>query len=235
MNPTDSVLAATGPYLITQAVPSLIIVSASRLLYEGLTMALGQYVEFVVAAIYDGAVLPEEKIHGAHMVLLDGNLRRQRIFSWLTYWRTQQIPSVVLELPDDPSTIVDYLQAGASAYCLQGVPVAEVAATVRSVFLCSVSFSAAVTTELCSRLWTLGTPGKQVTPELALTPRELEILRCVAAGMSNQEIADTLVIHILTVKNHVHNILRKLNLSRRWDAARFAMEAGLTVDPTEDQ
>jgi DNA-binding CsgD family transcriptional regulator len=57
-----------------------------------------------------------------------------------------------------------------------------------------------------------------------LTPREWEILRLIEQGMSNQEIANTLVIEMGTVKNHVHNILRKLDVQSRKHAVIFARQ-----------
>jgi DNA-binding NarL/FixJ family response regulator len=59
-----------------------------------------------------------------------------------------------------------------------------------------------------------------------LTQRELEVLRYVNLDYSNQQIAELLTIEIRTVKHHVHNILQKLQLRHRWDAARLAVEQG---------
>lgn len=242
MNASKMSLTGTAPPPITiltdttaTSIPALgeepstiAIVSASRLLSEGLSMALGRYVNVEVVASYDGELLPGVPAEAAEIALIDGNLGRQRVFSWLNYWRLQRTPSLVVELPNDPRIIVDYLQGGASAYCLQGTPVIEVALAVRNMCQGINNFSPEVNAEICYRLWALGVPASESPPQFDLTPREVEVLRCIAAGMSNQEIADSLVIHILTVKHHVHHILKKLNLSRRWDAARFALEAGLT-------
>ena len=67
-----------------------------------------------------------------------------------------------------------------------------------------------------------------ITPEEALTPRELEILRFLARGLSNQEIADELEISITTVATHVRNILSKLHLANRTQAALYAIEQGIS-------
>jgi DNA-binding NarL/FixJ family response regulator len=55
--------------------------------------------------------------------------------------------------------------------------------------------------------------------DVRLTARELEVLQCISQGLTNQEIADRLVVEVGTVKNHVHNILEKLNVSSRVEAA----------------
>jgi DNA-binding NarL/FixJ family response regulator len=73
--------------------------------------------------------------------------------------------------------------------------------------------------ELCDELVGPENPG-------ALTPREREVLELLKQKFSNQEIADRLVIELGTVKNHVHNILKKLNLSSRRDVARVQIEQG---------
>ena len=65
---------------------------------------------------------------------------------------------------------------------------------------------------------------------LALTPRELEILRLIAAGLSNQEIAKKLFLSVHTVKNHVHKILETIGVHSRWAAVRHAVERGWIND-----
>ena len=67
-------------------------------------------------------------------------------------------------------------------------------------------------------------PTETTLPEEILTPREMEILRYLARGLSNQEIADELVISITTVATHVRNILSKLHLANRTQAALYAVE-----------
>jgi two-component system NarL family response regulator len=75
---------------------------------------------------------------------------------------------------------------------------------------------------------------KQQFPAPALTSRELEVLRLVAKGMSNREIADQLYISENTVKNHVRNILEKLHLHSRMQAVMYAVREQL-IDPDEER
>ena len=66
--------------------------------------------------------------------------------------------------------------------------------------------------------------------EIHLTHRELEVTKCIDQGLSNKEIAVYLGIEVQTVKNHVHNVLDKLHLRRRQDAARYVRDLGLLRD-----
>lgn len=67
----------------------------------------------------------------------------------------------------------------------------------------------------------------QPAPESELTGREIDVLRLMAQGLSNQEIADTLVVSVPTVRSHVTNILSKLNLSNRTQAVLYALREGI--------
>jgi NarL family two-component system response regulator LiaR len=70
------------------------------------------------------------------------------------------------------------------------------------------------------------TQDKKSSPEIALTEREIEILQLVALGKTNQEIADQLVLSERTVRTHITNILAKLDLSNRTQAALYALREG---------
>jgi ATP/maltotriose-dependent transcriptional regulator MalT len=74
------------------------------------------------------------------------------------------------------------------------------------------------------------TPSLKNTVLAHLTRRELEVLRQIASGMSNQEIADHFVLSENTIKYHVHSILDKLNVPDRKEAVQFARDLGLIVD-----
>ena len=65
------------------------------------------------------------------------------------------------------------------------------------------------------------------TPAEELTPREREVLTCITEGLTNREIAETLVISIKTVDRHRENIMRKLNLHNRVELVKYAIEKGL--------
>ena len=97
---------------------------------------------------------------------------------------------------------------------------------IRSVYMGILSLPQNLAREvLASDQGTGSAPGAQ----RRLTPREMDVLRCLGRGMSNQEIAEELVITQWTVRSHVHNLLEKLKLSSRTQAALYAVEIGLVV------
>jgi DNA-binding NarL/FixJ family response regulator len=121
------------------------------------------------------------------------------------------------------------LRAGASGFVLKDVPVDELTRAIRAVANGDAVVSPRVTRRLldvyATRLPDL--PGEQPPVLDRLTPREREVLREVAAGLSNTEIAGKLVVSETTVKTHVGSILAKLNLRNRVQAVIFAYEAGI--------
>ena len=122
------------------------------------------------------------------------------------------------------------LRAGASGFVLKDVPVDELARAIRAV----ANGDAVVSPRITRRLLDVhaahlpGPSAEHVRAVLAqLTPREREVLRAVAAGLSNAEIADQLVVSDATVKTHVGSVLAKLNLRNRVHAVIFAYDIGL--------
>jgi DNA-binding NarL/FixJ family response regulator len=112
------------------------------------------------------------------------------------------------------------LEAGASGYLLKDAGADEVAAAVRAAYAGEVHLDPQVAKLLAARLRTRAAPP--VTD--ALTPRELDVLRLVAKGAANKEIAAELAITEHTARTHVGNILAKLGLSSRTQAAIWALE-----------
>jgi DNA-binding NarL/FixJ family response regulator len=124
------------------------------------------------------------------------------------------------------------LRAGASGFLLKDVPAQQLAAGVRMVAAGEALLAPSITRRLIEEF--------AATPEAAppppgldeLTPREFEVFRLIARGLSNAEIADELVVSEATVKSHVAHVLMKLNLRDRVQAVVLAYEAGV-VSPGE--
>jgi DNA-binding NarL/FixJ family response regulator len=121
--------------------------------------------------------------------------------------------------------ILRYIEAGAAGYVLADDSVEDLLRNIRAVYNGEALVSPEVAAAMISRIAELAQPYSTIEPGMdevtELTPREREVLDLIGAGLSNQEIAVRLVIEVGTVKNHVHNILRKLDVSSRQDAAVY--------------
>ena len=123
--------------------------------------------------------------------------------------------------------VFDALQAGASGFLLKDAPPEDLIDAVRICASGEALLAPAITRTVIEE-FTRRAPVHTAAPELeALTPRELEVLRLLARGLSNHEICDELVISPATAKTHVARILDKLALRDRIQAAIYAYESGL--------
>jgi DNA-binding NarL/FixJ family response regulator len=131
--------------------------------------------------------------------------------------------------------IIDALRAGASGFLLKDAPTHEVIAAVRAVAAGDAVLSPAITRQLLDQVGRrLPAPvSKAPDAVAALTDREREVLRMMAGGMSNAEIAEALVVSEATVKSHVSNLLGKLGLRDRVQAVIFAYESRL-IAPSDE-
>jgi DNA-binding NarL/FixJ family response regulator len=125
--------------------------------------------------------------------------------------------------------IIDALRAGASGFLLKDAPTAEVVQAVRAVAAGDAVLSPSITRQLLDQVGRrLPAPVDRAPDALAqLTEREREVLRMLAAGLANAEIAEALVVSEATVKSHVSNLLGKLGLRDRVQAVIFAYESRL--------
>jgi DNA-binding NarL/FixJ family response regulator len=127
----------------------------------------------------------------------------------------------------DQSRVQAALEAGASGYLIKDAAPEELAVAIRAAQRGEVHLDAAVARRLMDSLSRPATPD----PFSELSERELEILRLIADGHANKEIARRLVISERTARTHVSNILRKLGLSSRTQAALLAVREGLAGPP----
>jgi DNA-binding NarL/FixJ family response regulator len=130
--------------------------------------------------------------------------------------------------------IIEALRAGASGFLLKDAPTHEVISAVRAVAAGDAVLSAAVTRQLLDQVARRLPAPVAVAPDerYGLTEREHEVLRMLANGLSNAEIATALVVSEATVKSHVSHILSKLGLRDRVQAVIYAYETRL-ISPGE--
>ncbi|HEU5475078.1 MAG TPA: response regulator transcription factor [Actinophytocola sp.] len=122
---------------------------------------------------------------------------------------------------DDEEYVIEAVRAGASGYLLKDLPAADLAQAIRLAHAGVHQFDPSATGRLVSALGRRPAPEpSEVDP--ALTAREVEVLRLIAAGATNREIARKLAVSEGTVKNHVSSILTRLGLRDRTQAAIYA-------------
>jgi DNA-binding NarL/FixJ family response regulator len=176
-----------------------------------------------------GRLKPDVVLMDIRMPHLDGLAATRRI--------TAEHPARVLVLTtyDLDEYVYDALQAGASGFLLKDAPPAQLADGIRAVAGGEALLAPTVTRRLIEE-FTRIRPAREARPAALdeLTPRELKVLRLLARGLSNAEIAATLVLGDTTVKTHVTHVLSKLGLRDRVQAVVLAYECGLVTPGQSD-
>ncbi|WP_017614240.1 response regulator [Nocardiopsis salina] len=137
---------------------------------------------------------------------------------------------IMLTMSDEESDLFDALKAGATGYLLKEIGVTDLAGVVRQIASGRSTVNPSMATKLIGEFAELAkqentAPQPQAVPEL--TPRETEVLRLLAHSLNNREIGARLFITENTVKNHVRNLLEKLQVHSRTEAAIYAVRSGL--------
>jgi DNA-binding NarL/FixJ family response regulator len=140
---------------------------------------------------------------------------------------------LMLTVSDEEEDLYEAIKAGATGYLLKEVSIEEVAPAARAVVAGQSLISPSMASKLLGEFSNLAKRAEERTsvPTPRLTDRELEVLRLVAQGKSNREIAGDLYISENTVKNHVRNILEKLHLHTRMEAVMYAVREKLLEIP----
>ncbi|MCO8127596.1 response regulator transcription factor [Acidimicrobiia bacterium EGI L10123] len=140
---------------------------------------------------------------------------------------------LMLTVSDEEEDLYEAIKAGATGYLLKEVSIEEVAPAARAVVAGQSLISPSMASKLLGEFSNLAKRAEERSsvPTPRLTERELEVLRLVAQGKSNREIAGDLYISENTVKNHVRNILEKLHLHTRMEAVMYAVREKLLEIP----
>lgn len=202
-----------------------------RLYREGLSHVLDAEpdIEVAVAAAWDSAVSSVQHTQ-PDVALVDIEYSSPRAVVNALTNAAPEAKVVVTALPDAPSDIVAWAEAGVSGYVTREDPLDRLVEVVRAAAQGEAVCSPRVAAALLQRVATLAARRPASGRVALLTPREREVSDLLATGLSNKEIGGQLQIELPTVKNHVHNILGKLQVRRRAEAVVYLRESG-TLGP----
>ncbi|TCK22712.1 response regulator [Pseudonocardia endophytica] len=215
----------------------LVLVDDQAMVREGFAALLGAQPDLEVVGTAGNGRVALETIAGLgsdgrapHVVLMDVRMPELDGIEATRELMARPDPPrvVVLTTFDLDDHVFDALRAGASAFLLKHAPAAELVHAVRVVASGEALLDPSVTRRLIAH-FVAARPEQRPTPSAltALTERETEVLRLIARGLSNAEIAAELVLAEQTVKTHVSHVLTKFGLRDRAQAVVLAYETGL--------
>jgi two-component system NarL family response regulator len=211
------------------------VVDDQELFRRGLTMLLGVEDDIeVVGEAGDGVAATELAASAVpDVILMDVRMPKRSGIEACTAIKevapTAQI--IMLTVSDEEADLYDAVKNGASGYLLKDSSIDEVAQAVRVVADGQSLISPSMAIKLLDEFKQMSRSDRQQVPTPRLTDRELEVLKLVAQGLNNREIAKRLFISENTVKNHVRNILEKLQLHSRMEAVMYAVREKLLDIP----
>ena len=214
----------------------VLLVDDHPLYREGLAQALADFEDMeVVGTASDGAeaillvdeLTPDVVMMDVQMPVLDGITATRQLTG-----RHPHLGVVVLTMSEDADTVFQAMRAGARGYLLKGARRDQVARAIRGVADGEALFGAEVARRVVSFFDAVESAAVSANAFPELTAREREILSLVAAGRSNQAIAEELYLAPKTVRNNVSNIFAKIQVADRAEAIVKARTAGLGRDLT---
>ena len=221
---TEATTAGTEPVRV-------LVVDDQELFRRGLIMLLGGDIDIeVVGEAADGITATELAITTApDVILLDVRMPRRTGVEACRAIK-EAVPAtkiIMLTVSDEEADLYESVKNGAAGYLLKDSSIEEVAQAIRVVNEGQSLISPSMAVKLIDEFKQMSKPEREQGPALRLTERELEVLRLVAKGLNNREVAKELFISENTVKNHVRNILEKLQLHSRMEAVMYAMREKL--------
>jgi DNA-binding NarL/FixJ family response regulator len=215
----------------------VLLVDDHALLRSGLAGLLASQGDFeVIGEAGDGQkglelvrdLMPDVILMDIAMPVMDGLEATRRIKAEMPYVRI-----VMLTVSDDDPNLFEAIRAGAQGYLLKNIDPSALYSAIRGVVHGEAPVSRLMAGRLLEEFGRPARPGGPAPQAFGadLSSREKQVLEQVALGMSNKEIAAALAIAENTVKNHLKNILEKLHLGNRVQAATFAVREGLIKKP----
>jgi two-component system nitrate/nitrite response regulator NarL len=208
---------------------SIVIASPTRFYRDGLAEVLKRQPDMILAAEVRGAEeleLAARRLTPA-VVLLDMGLpdSLRCVRSMVAAGPAPRV--VALGVPDREREVIECAEAGVAGYVTRDDGLDDLLASIRGVVRDELRCSAHTAAVLLRRVTHLAAQRRAPGSAAGLTRRELEVVALMELGLSNKQIAARLQIELATVKNHVHNILEKLDVERRGEAVVRARGAGL--------
>ena len=213
---------------------TLVIVDDHPLFRAAIRQMLGEWPDLeVVGEASDGCESVElcRSLH-PELVLMDLSMPKLDGFEATREIKQESPSTIVLVLTafEEPEYLLNALKAGASGYVLKHMGSKQIVGAIRRVLEGQSPLNQEVAMQLLTRLID-EMKHKEAEPRssvhIPLSPREMEVLKLLARGLSNQQIANSLFISMSTVKNHVHHIIEKLGASDRVQAVILAIEYDL--------
>ncbi len=217
----------------------VLVVDDHSLFRKGVAAALADYpdIQLVGEASHGQQAVTKAREMDPHVVLMDismpgmdGLEATRRIKAELPH-----VKIVILTIAEEDQNLFEAIKSGAQGYLLKNVEPRDLAEMLRGVFQGEAPISRGIAAKMLAEFARQAqgtTAGAQRIGHL--TRREREVLGLVASGITNKEIATALGISPSTVKNHLQNILEKLHLDNRVQAATFALREGLVPDSSSE-
>lgn len=217
----------------------LLVVDDHNLFRQGLIRLLRDYEQIVVvgeaangqeALALIPQVQPDVVLMDVNMPVMSGPEAARRITEQFPH-----VPVIMLTVSDRDEDLFEAIKAGAQGYLLKNVGTTELLDAIQRVHVGEAIVAPAMATRLLAEFRALAAqaPTEPAVPlPNELSDREADVLRLVAQGLANKEIADALGLSEHTVKTHLQNIMEKLHLRSRAHAAAYAVQVGLVKDVT---
>jgi two-component system, NarL family, nitrate/nitrite response regulator NarL len=214
-----------------QAMIRVLIVDDVRLCQEGITCILKRVEEIAVVDVGAGRGEWPAKVREncPDIVLLRVDMPDSIGLLRSIVAESPGVKVVVLGVPETEEAIIRCAEAGVAGYLTRDGSLADLMSTLHSIARGEMLCSPRISATLLRRVAALAAERQPWTGSTHLSARERQILHLIDGGLPNKEIAKRLCIDVQTVKNHVHNILEKLRVHRRGEAA--ARMRGMLLDP----
>jgi len=210
---------------------NVLLVDDQMLVREGIKslLRLSPDVNVVAEASDGGDVISALDAYDVDVILLDLSMPRVDGIETLKLLKQAEcsVPAIILTTFDDHQLVLEGLAAGAKGYLLKDVSLETLCESIRNVHVGKTLVQPAITERLIAGVKTSNTKFRYREANVELSTKELEILRLMASGYSNKEIAQALFKSEGTIKNHVSNILSKFGVRDRTRAVLAAIEIGL--------